>query len=664
MQTFDWFSVGQKINFGFSSNLEEGVHVGLIKKIKGNMVAIIISNRDKEKVKPGAGETLHFFPEKDGHQWDVVGEVTQNASHPLLILKFDNEPASVGATEGAEEAFVLEDGDLDLPELDIMLIEDEDSLEEELAEEVATVEETAEEDLGIVMEDDGDDIPSTLETEGAEIPELDLPELDLTSVDQEEPSTDDFGIAMDDDGDDIPSTLETEGGEIPELDLPELDLTSVNQEEPSTDDFGIAMDDDGDDEPFELEAEADDAPELEMPEMDEEGVATDDFGIAMDDDEDDEPFALETDRTNISELDLPPMDEGDVDVEPVGIAMSDDEVEPDDDGPMLLDSDIDEEESEPSLDIDSQDDESVEADIDTTSEEPSGDESVEAVTVADEPDEDGPMFLDTDTNNEEDVPSLDIDSQDEESVDEDIDTISKEPAGDVSFEAETVTEMDEPETMEGEQEVALGDMSQPMSGSEPEEKSLVSEIEAATNGFNTIAATPFSDYFQVALHSIAPSDLSRIAEATESGDQDSGEQAFLDGIDLRSVDPDLQSVFSALLKKIGRVEKAVGGPSLSGPHENAICLLLKPKRAYLFSPKSFEIEESVALYVDHFWNPALSFRAVGSISLCESEVGGYVVTVSFTNLSPGAEENINAYLSRGREFYNNLSGLAQSKIAE
>ena len=656
MQTFEWFSVGQKINYGFSSNLEEGVHVGLIKKIKGNMVAIIISNRDKEKVKPGTGETLHFFPEKDGDTWDVVGEVTQNASHPLLILKFDNEPASVSATEGAEEAFVLEDGDLDLPELDIMIIDDEDSLEEELAEEVATVEEPAEEDLGIVMEDDGDDIPSTLETEGAEIPEVDLPvgieesdlpELDLASADQEEPSTEDLGIAIDGDGDDIPSTLETEGAEIPELDLPELDLTSVNQEEPSTDDFGIAMDDDDDDEPFELEAEADDAPELEMPEMDEEGVATDDFGIAMDDDDDDEPFALETDRTNISELDLPPMDEGDVDVEPVGIAMSDDEVEPDDDGPMLLDSDIDQEEGAPSLDIDSQDD-----------------ESVEAVSVADEPDEDGPMFLDTDTNNEQSAPSLDIDSQDEESVDEDIDTISKEPAGDESFEAETVTEVDEPETMEGEQEVALGDMSQPMSGSEPDEKSLASEIEAATNGFNTIAATPFPDFFQVALHSIAPTDLSRIAEATESGDKDSGEQAFLDGIDLRSVDPDLQSVFSALLKKIGRVEKAVGDPSLSGPHENAICLLLKPKRAYLFSPKSFEVEESVALYVDHFWNPALSFRAVGSISLCESEVGGYVVTVSFTHLSPGAEENINAYLSRGREFYNNLSGLAKSKIAE
>jgi hypothetical protein len=82
------FVVNRKVSFALSDEAVSGEYTGLVKKTKENLVAMIVSNKDKNAIAPAKGDHLYFPFDKAGERWMSVAVVVQNASYPLLLLHY------------------------------------------------------------------------------------------------------------------------------------------------------------------------------------------------------------------------------------------------------------------------------------------------------------------------------------------------------------------------------------------------------------------------------------------------------------------------------------------------------------------------------------------------------------------------------------------------
>lgn len=96
------FTVNRKLFFGIEPDPEGDIYACLVKKIKGSLVAVVVSNRDKDKIDIDTVDSLYFQGDWDGRSWITPMKIVQKNSYPLLILTVAGEPVPVAAEEEAE----------------------------------------------------------------------------------------------------------------------------------------------------------------------------------------------------------------------------------------------------------------------------------------------------------------------------------------------------------------------------------------------------------------------------------------------------------------------------------------------------------------------------------------------------------------------------------
>ncbi len=112
------FGVNEKLTFSFFSGPGDEAYTLLVKKVKDNLVAAVISNNDKNRVDLNVNDEIYLFSEADGVKWVTKTLLMQRNSYPLVILSVAEEPwelapdikrqapAPDGEIESAEQAQV------------------------------------------------------------------------------------------------------------------------------------------------------------------------------------------------------------------------------------------------------------------------------------------------------------------------------------------------------------------------------------------------------------------------------------------------------------------------------------------------------------------------------------------------------------------------------
>jgi hypothetical protein len=88
----DLVTVNQKLTFSLSSDIESSKHSCLVRKIKGSLMAVVISNRDKAKLDLSVDEDIYLFHDHKDETWISHARIAQNQSYPLVIVDLSGEP--------------------------------------------------------------------------------------------------------------------------------------------------------------------------------------------------------------------------------------------------------------------------------------------------------------------------------------------------------------------------------------------------------------------------------------------------------------------------------------------------------------------------------------------------------------------------------------------
>lgn len=86
------FDVNEKLAFSFFSGPGDEAYTLLVKKVKDNLVAAVISNNDKNRVDLNVNDEIYLFSEADGVKWVTKTLLMQRNSYPLVILSVAEEP--------------------------------------------------------------------------------------------------------------------------------------------------------------------------------------------------------------------------------------------------------------------------------------------------------------------------------------------------------------------------------------------------------------------------------------------------------------------------------------------------------------------------------------------------------------------------------------------
>jgi hypothetical protein len=112
------FGVNEKLTFRLFPDPAQESYTLLVKKLKDNLVAAVISNNDKNSVQLNINDEIYIFSEADGGKWVTRTLLMQMHAYPLVILSIAEEPlpltnleqkphAPVGDTEFTGEAQAL-----------------------------------------------------------------------------------------------------------------------------------------------------------------------------------------------------------------------------------------------------------------------------------------------------------------------------------------------------------------------------------------------------------------------------------------------------------------------------------------------------------------------------------------------------------------------------
>lgn len=93
MKLEDFFSVNERLSFALEDDVEAERYSCLVKKLKAGLLAFVVSNRDKSRLRLAPGDTLYFFPERDDETWLLRLKVAQTQAFPLIIASMAAEPA-------------------------------------------------------------------------------------------------------------------------------------------------------------------------------------------------------------------------------------------------------------------------------------------------------------------------------------------------------------------------------------------------------------------------------------------------------------------------------------------------------------------------------------------------------------------------------------------
>lgn len=86
------FGVNEKLAFRLYPELAAESYTLLVKKVKDNLVAAVISNNDKNSVDLKVNDEIYLFSETEGGKWVTKTLLMQRHSYPLVILSVAGEP--------------------------------------------------------------------------------------------------------------------------------------------------------------------------------------------------------------------------------------------------------------------------------------------------------------------------------------------------------------------------------------------------------------------------------------------------------------------------------------------------------------------------------------------------------------------------------------------
>lgn len=105
------FSVNEKLVFRLYPELAAESYTLLVKKVKENLVAAVISNNDKNSVELKVNDEIFLFSEAQGEKWVTKAFLMQRHSYPLVILSVAQEPWPLAQEVGEKPS--SPDGDVE-----------------------------------------------------------------------------------------------------------------------------------------------------------------------------------------------------------------------------------------------------------------------------------------------------------------------------------------------------------------------------------------------------------------------------------------------------------------------------------------------------------------------------------------------------------------------
>ncbi|MDH5756227.1 MAG: hypothetical protein OEZ55_06130 [Nitrospinota bacterium] len=281
MKPSEFYSIDEKLLFSLSPDTDAEKYACLVKKFKESLMAIVVSNRDKDKIKLSKGDEIYLRKESQEESQVTPFRLIQNQSFPLLILDLviAEEEAPVSIEEAAEEEEPTEEEAIAAME---ETSEDEEPTEEEAIaamEETSEDEEPTEEEAIAAMEETSED--DALEETYIADEEHPLPlETNIDEYISGEEKTDDEHVGEEDEETteplvemDIPDEDEETTEPLVEMDIPDDDEEEYEDEDEETTEPLVEMDiPDDDEEEYEDEDEETTEPlvEMEIPDEDEE----------------------------------------------------------------------------------------------------------------------------------------------------------------------------------------------------------------------------------------------------------------------------------------------------------------------------------------------------------------------------------------------------------
>jgi len=108
MDFSDLASVNQKLTFSLTSDVEAQKHSCLVRKIKGDLMAVVISNRDKGQLALSVDDDIYFFHDLNDETCVTRARIAQNQSYPLVIVDMAGEPVPITGRKQAPLPEMLE----------------------------------------------------------------------------------------------------------------------------------------------------------------------------------------------------------------------------------------------------------------------------------------------------------------------------------------------------------------------------------------------------------------------------------------------------------------------------------------------------------------------------------------------------------------------------
>jgi hypothetical protein len=108
------FGVNEKLAFRLYPELAAESYALLVKKVKDNLVAAVISNNDKNSVDMKVNDEIYLFSEAEGGKWVTKTLLMQRHSYPLVVLSVAEEPWEL--TPQREEKSLAPHGDIESTE--------------------------------------------------------------------------------------------------------------------------------------------------------------------------------------------------------------------------------------------------------------------------------------------------------------------------------------------------------------------------------------------------------------------------------------------------------------------------------------------------------------------------------------------------------------------
>ncbi|MDH5679721.1 MAG: hypothetical protein OEZ28_14040, partial [Nitrospinota bacterium] len=105
MKPSEFYSIDEKLLFSLSPDTDAEKYACLVKKFKESLMAIVVSNRDKDKIKLSKGDEIYLRKESQEESQVTPFRLIQNQSFPLLILDLviAEEEAPVSIEEASED---------------------------------------------------------------------------------------------------------------------------------------------------------------------------------------------------------------------------------------------------------------------------------------------------------------------------------------------------------------------------------------------------------------------------------------------------------------------------------------------------------------------------------------------------------------------------------